>query len=117
MGVYEQEGLGINHIRPSRLKTLQQSMINYSTERGLRLRLCAVVYTSLPRFYAPARSPRGLYRELKAEQTHGHRSTRIEVRLKKMKIFGRVFIRNDADTFATLSFQASELEGGFERRY
>lgn len=45
MGVYEQEGLGINHIRPSRLKTLQQSMINYSTEKGLRL---CVLHTSLP---------------------------------------------------------------------
>ncbi|CAM4378675.1 unnamed protein product [Leuciscus chuanchicus] len=34
--------------------------------------------------------------------------------LKKMKIFGRVFIRSEADTFATLAFQANLHQPGLQ---
>lgn len=102
MGVYEQEGLGINHIR---LKTLQQTMINYSTERGLQhLRSCTV-YTSLPRFCRAAHT----HCMCSVNSRQSHQGTWLflhtdMVCLKKMKIFGRVFIRSEADTFATPGF-------------
>lgn len=96
MGVYEQEGLGINHIR---LKTLQQTMINYSTERGLQHRCTHLSYDSAGLHIQHCRqSHLGTWLFLHTDV----------VCLKKMKIFGRVFIRSEADTFATLAFQASE---------
>ncbi len=87
-------------------------MINDSTERGLQHIRSCMVYTSLPWFR------RAAYTHSVQSQQDTWSSLHTDVVfLKKMKIFGRVFIMSEADTFATLAFQASEWAEGFESHY
>ncbi len=92
-------------------------MIKLQHWEGLQhLRSC-MVYTSLPWFCRAAHTHCVLC-ELKAKPA-GHMDIpphRCGV-FKEDEDLWRVFIRSEADTFATLAFQASEWAEGFESHY